>query len=59
MTRWLKVWWHCLIRTTAKADHRMCSIGFRPFCNCGYLNGGRTFGEEIDRALNGQRDGKP
>lgn len=49
---WLKVQWHCLLRTFQKG-HRPCFIRRAPnpryhFCECGYMNpDGRSFADEI------------
>ncbi|KKL71911.1 hypothetical protein LCGC14_2090200, partial [marine sediment metagenome] len=44
MKNWIKVWWHCLLRTvTLKTSHRMSTLTIFEtkkvyhFCSCGYL----------------------
>ena len=35
--KWIKVWWHCLIRLSGA--HRMCTLTTTvrsDFCSCGY-----------------------
>jgi hypothetical protein len=44
MKNWIKVWWHCLVKTIMlKTNHRMSKLRFYEtkktyhFCSCGYL----------------------
>ncbi len=39
---WIKVWWHCLLRTFSSYDHRHCTLHttktnlWAHWCRCGY-----------------------
>lgn len=53
MKQWLKVWWHCLMKTLANMrgeDHRMCTIKFGPsttyMCSCEYYSSQRNCNKE-------------
>lgn len=54
MFKWWRTYWHCLFLTVFRPseDHRMCSTTERgAFCNCGYMNDGVTFDQEVARAV--------
>ena len=51
MSRTLKLWWHCLWRSSGK--HRMCSLtytyfGTVVFCECGYLDEDGIFNRRLN-----------
>jgi len=51
MKNWIKVWWHCLVRTTIlKTNHQMSTLTIQEtrrvyhFCSCGYLENDSKIG---------------
>jgi len=46
---WFRTWIHCCIKEfNWTEDHRMCMIQGRNFCNCGYLNNGKSFDQSLE-----------
>lgn len=50
--RFVRLIFHCAVRSMNRDSHRMCFIcdeigAVRYFCECGYLNAGRTFDQEL------------